>query len=128
MHSEKMNFPLNPQIRMMEGVVGRGNPPPSLVAPPSPGSVSKTSLGYDFAKDMGIAIVSGVTGVITFLVTKLWKYIKAKRNTPTDAAPSSGQEAIDHSVSSCFPQRIISPPCPTEHYGTPPTSPSHLFP
>jgi hypothetical protein len=89
MHSEKMNFPLNPQIRMMEGVVGRGNPPPSLVAPPSPGSVSKTSLGYDFAKDMGIAIVSGVTGVITFLVTKLWKYIKAKRNTPTDAAPSS---------------------------------------
>jgi hypothetical protein len=75
MHNEKMNFLLNPQIRMMEGV--GGNPPPSLAAagPPPP-----VSLWYDITKNMGIAIVSSVTGAITtFLVTKLWKYMKAKR-------------------------------------------------
>jgi hypothetical protein len=125
MHNEKMNFLLNPQIRMMEGV--GGNPPPSLAAagPPPP-----VSLWYDITKNMGIAIVSSVTGAITtFLVTKLWKYMKAKRETPEDhAAPPTGQEEIEHSVSSSFPRRINNPPCLTEHYGTPSTSPSHLFP
>jgi hypothetical protein len=54
----------------MEGVAGK--PSPSLAAPPPLGS-----LWYDFAKNMGIAVVSSITGAITtFLVTKLWKCIK----------------------------------------------------
>jgi hypothetical protein len=41
---------------------------------------------FDFAKDMGIAVVSSAsTGAITtFLVTKLWKCIKPKRNTSSE--------------------------------------------
>ncbi|KAE8037930.1 hypothetical protein FH972_010480 [Carpinus fangiana] len=85
----------------MEGVVG--NPSPSLAAPPPPGS-----LGYDFT---------------TFLVTKLWKCIKPKRNTSSDhAAPPSGHAEIQHSISS-FPRSSTST-SPTEYSTTPPTTPS----
>jgi hypothetical protein len=58
------------------------------------------------AKDMVIAIITNVTnGITTFLLNKLWKYVKAKLNTPDTA----------------------SPPNPTpEHYITPP--PSDLLP
>jgi hypothetical protein len=92
----------------MKGAVG--NPTPFLAGPPPPGSVSNnnSSLGYDIAKNMGITIVTTVTGSITFfLLNKLWKHVKAKLNTP-DA---------------------ISPPnSPSEHYTTAPSSPSNLVP
>jgi hypothetical protein len=52
----------------MEGVVG--NPTATHSGPPAPLARallgrSKSSLGYDIAKNMGIAILSTVTGVIT---------------------------------------------------------------
>jgi hypothetical protein len=46
---------------------------------------------YDIANQMGIAIVSTVTaGIASFLLNKLWKCIKARRNTSDDAAPPPG--------------------------------------
>jgi hypothetical protein len=59
---------------------------------------------------MVIAVVTNVTsGITTFLLNKLWKYIKAKLNEDTPDA--------------------TSPPNPTpKHYTTPPSSPSDFLP
>jgi len=91
----------------MRDLVAIGNPTPSLAVPLPPGSVSNSSHLYDIAKQMGIAIVSTVTaGIASFLLNKLWKCIKASRNTSDDAAPPLGG---------------------TPEFITPPSSPSDLL-
>jgi hypothetical protein len=69
----------------MQELVAIGNPTPSLAVPLP---VSNSSHLCDIAEQMGIAIVSTVTaGIASFLLKKLWKCIKASRNTSDDAAP-----------------------------------------
>jgi hypothetical protein len=75
----------------MEGLVAIGNHTPSLAVPPPPGSVSNTTDLYDIAKQTGYAIVSAVAaGITTFYLNKLWKWIKARRNTSGATPTPSG--------------------------------------
>jgi len=83
----------------MEGLVAIGNHTPSLAVPPPPGSVSNTSDLYDIAKQTGYAIVFAVAaGISTFLVNKLWKWIKARRNT-SNATPPPGRTSEFSNIS-----------------------------